>query len=279
MRGRILTSLVSLALVIGCSEASKPQEEVKGTVRIVGSTNVVPLLQKLSEPFKKANPKVTFDWRASNTNYAFGDPAVNADIVAAIRQPTEGEKKTFLEGVELARDALCVIMHKTNTVSSLSKEQLLKIMAASALPLKWTEVGGPDTEVRAIMPSDPRHTMTLLLKYFNVDRMQLAFFSIEAGNDQAVEGVKGDPGALATIGCHAAKKAAKAGTIKMLPIGVEPSVANISGGKTDIPFSLYVSANKAFMEKKPQVKAFYDFVIDKKNVEPLLKDFDLAPPA
>lgn len=279
MRGRIIASFVLLGLVASCTKEKQPQQELRGPIRIVGSTNVVPLLQKLADPFKKANPKVTFDWRASNTNYAFGDPAINADLVAAIRLPKDKEKEMYGDPLVLGRDGLCLILHKSNKVSTLTKDQLMKLMSATALPPKWSEVGGDNIDVRAIMPSDPRHTMTLLLGYFGVDRSQLAFFSNEAGNDQAIEGVKGDPTAIAAIGCSAAKRAAKSGAVKMLPIGSEPTPSNIAAGKVDIPFTLYLAPNKAFMEKKPQVKAFFEFAKDKANVEPLIKEFDLAPPA
>ena len=155
------TILLALTIVItGCAQPAPaptpaPGTELSGSFNVIGSNTVTPLTAVWAEEFMKTNPKV---------NIAVSGPGSGAGIAALIngttdicqasreikQKETDEAKANGVEPYEIqvATDALSVIVHPSNPVSELTIAQLSAIFTNQIT--NWTEVGGNDAPIVAI---------------------------------------------------------------------------------------------------------------------------------
>lgn len=102
-----------------------------GTVTISGSTSIKPLMEKLTTKFKELQPSVVIEWgNLSGSGAGISDADEGkADIGMKSAKLSDSDKTKFTEGqrYQLALDGIAVIVHKNNTISNISKADLLKI--------------------------------------------------------------------------------------------------------------------------------------------------------
>lgn len=110
-----------------------------GSISIVGSTSVEPLMAAFAETYQEMNPNVTIDITA---------PGSGAGITAAIDGSTDigmssrelsNEETAEVEGVDaIAVDGIAVIVHNDNPISGLTLEQVKGIYLGEMTT--WSEV-------------------------------------------------------------------------------------------------------------------------------------------
>ena len=154
--GLILT--VILTLIAGCSSQSTTTPtsgEPSGSFSIIGSNTVTPLTSVWAEEFMKAHPKV---------NIAVSGPGSGAGIASLIngttdicqasrtikQQEIDQAKANGVEPYEIqvATDALSVVVNPSNSISELTITQLSAIYTNQIT--NWKEVGGKDAPIVAI---------------------------------------------------------------------------------------------------------------------------------
>lgn len=137
--------------------------ELRGTIEIVGSTTVIPLVEKLREAFIQKYPGITVNVGAGGS--VVGIEAVQdgrTDIGMSSRRLRREE---ILEGMQLhpiALDVLAIIVHPSNPIEGMTKEQLQGIFKGEIT--NWKEVGGEDMPIlpvlREITSGTRVHSMT-----------------------------------------------------------------------------------------------------------------------
>ena len=153
------TLLIMLATaLVGCSgnqDNTVTGDELSGSFNIIGSNTVTPLTSVWAEEFMNLHPKV---------NIAVSGPGSGAGIAALINGTTDicQASRTIKQqeidqananGVEpyeiqVATDALSVIVNPANPVSELTITQLSAIYTNQIT--NWREVGGNDAPIVAI---------------------------------------------------------------------------------------------------------------------------------
>ncbi len=124
--------------------------ELRGTIEIVGSTTVVPLVEKLRETFIQKYPNITVNVGAGGS--VVGIEAVQdgrTDIGMSSRRLRREE---ILEGMQLhpiALDVLAIIVHPSNPIEGMTKEQLQGIFKGEIT--NWKEVGGKDMPILPVL--------------------------------------------------------------------------------------------------------------------------------
>ncbi|MDP4207717.1 MAG: phosphate ABC transporter substrate-binding protein [Bacteroidota bacterium] len=124
----------------------------KASVKIKGSDTCLPVIQKESEQFLKKNAgavvMVTGGGSGVGISALIGN---NTDIAMSSRRMKLDEKfKVQKAGKELkekvfAYDALSVVVHPSNKISQLTREQLEKIFTGKVK--NWNEVGGANMQI------------------------------------------------------------------------------------------------------------------------------------
>ena len=134
-------AVLALAPLGGC------RGERRGAVNVVGSTSVQPFAEMLAEEFQQRNPGSVIDVQGGGST-AGVQAVVNriAEIGMCSRnvRPEEGDFRK----VVIARDGLAVVVHKSNPVAGLSRQQIRDIFAGRIV--NWREAGGEDRGIRLI---------------------------------------------------------------------------------------------------------------------------------
>ena len=154
----VLILAVALVIITGCrsqSTTTPTGDELSGFFSIIGSNTVTPLTSVWAEEFMKIYPKV---------NIAVSGPGSGAGIAALIngttdicqasrtikQQEIDQAKANGVEPYEIqvATDALSVVVNPSNPISELTIVQLSAIYTNQIT--NWKEVGGNDAPIVAI---------------------------------------------------------------------------------------------------------------------------------
>lgn len=111
---------------------------LEGTVEVVGSTSVTPVMEKLAEAYSALNEGVTINI-TSNGSSAGMEAAMNgtADLGMASRELDE-EEQAALNFDAIAIDGIAVIAHPENPTSGLTLENVKQIFLGEVT--EWEEV-------------------------------------------------------------------------------------------------------------------------------------------
>lgn len=109
-----------------------------GTISVVGSTSVTPLMEVLAEEYSNLNPDVQIDIN-SNGSSAGMTAAMDgtADIGMASRELKE-EEAAKLNSTPIAVDGIVVIVNKSNGINGLTMEQVRQIFTGEVT--KWEDL-------------------------------------------------------------------------------------------------------------------------------------------
>ena len=183
------------------------------------------------------------------------------DFAASCREKTAGDPED-IELVEVARDALVFITHKSNPIDNISVNEVRAIYAGKIT--NWKQLRGPDAPI-----------------YVFVSRPTKGFSGVESSTNKMVlnkkepvktpntvslasagiveQMVEKTPWAFATTGFSSARKR----DVKMIKVGnIIPSKENIAARKYPFNRPLFLAVPK---KAKPGVKKFVDFALSKKG--------------
>lgn len=169
-----------IMLLAGCSAKTQDERGHTGSIKIVGSNTVTPLSSVWAEDFMKANPRVSI--AVSGPGSGAGIAALidgTADICQSSRLITTKEiDQAKAKGVnpykiQVATDALSVIVNPSNPVSELTIAQLSAIYTNQIT--NWKEVGGKDLPIVVLS----RDTNSGTHVFFKEHVVQMAGLSAE----------------------------------------------------------------------------------------------------
>lgn len=118
--------------------AYQSNEKLTGSIEVVGSTSVTPVMERLYEAYKEYQPKVSVNI-TSNGSSAGMSSAINnvADLAMASRSLTEEEQKE-LDYEAIALDGIVLIVSPESKISNLTMEQVRGIFSGEIT--SWDEI-------------------------------------------------------------------------------------------------------------------------------------------
>ena len=284
MKKILLLASLSL-LLVGCG-GSKEGTGLKGEVLIDGSSTVAPISQAVAEEFSKENSDVNVSVGISGTGGGFKKFVTGEiDIVDASRAMKPEElstaQKNGIEFIELkiGLDGLTVVANPENTwAQNLTTEDLKKIWADGSTVKTWKDVNPawPAEPIKLYGPDQDSGTYDYFIEeILGKDGKIRKDYSPSSDDNQLVQGVEGDKGALGYFGYAyylEQKDKLKAFSVN----GILPSDETVKNG-TYKPLSrpLYIYINKKSFTEKAQVKSFIQFYI--KNATELVKSSGYVP--
>ena len=271
-----LAALLTLTMaLVGCAnEENDGGNGLSGSFKIIGSNTVTPLSAVWAEEFMTMYPKVSI--AISGPGSGVGIAAIidgTTDICQASRkmksseiEQAEGKGVNPYE-IQVATDALSVVVHPSNPVSELTIAQLSAIYTNQIT--NWSEVGGNDTPIVVIS----RDTNSGTHVFFKEHVVQMAGLptedkSLEYGSQvlflpstqEGVSQVAGNANAIFYPGLGYVTSEVKALAIKKTADdpGVLPSVATALDGTYPIarPLLFYTDG-----EPEGVIKAFIDYCL------------------
>lgn len=229
------------------------------TLTIQGSTTVLPIAQKAAERYMDVHSNVNIQVSGGGSSVGVksaGEGTV--DIGMASREMKNEEHATYpdLKPIAIARDGIALIVHPSNTVTSLTVEEIKGIYLGTYT--NWSELGGPDMEIVVV----GRDSASGTREFFWTEVMNKADFvptMLEKNSNGAVkQTVSQTPGAIGYVGLGYIDETVNALSIKSDGRAVEPTIENVKNGSYPISRSLYVLVNG---EPAGLIKDFIDFIL------------------
>ncbi len=246
-----------------------------GKVVIKGSTTVLPITLKAIEAYKKVAPAVNISVDGSGSGNgikALLDGSCDIANSSRAMKKVEFEKAVASKGkikeVIVAYDMIVPIVHPTNKVKNLTKDQLKGIYDGSIKD--WSEIGGDRGKIVVIS----RDTSSGTYEYWHEDVMNKSEVRkdalLQASSGAVVSAVANNKRAIAYVGFGYLNN-------RIHPVnvnGIEPTLANGKSGKYPISRPLYNYINEKKLSK--DTKAFVDFIVGKEG-QKLVKDAGFIP--
>ena len=172
----------------------------------------------------------------------------------------------------IAWDALTVVVHKSNTVGSVSIEQLRDIFLGRIT--NWSALGGPDQPLELLVRdgkiSGVGHTIRTLL--FGDENINFKASQSYKSSGPLEEAVEQNPNAIAVTGISSARKR----DFKIIDLdGKAPSYENIKKGDYLLYRPLYIVTNFE-SEQRREVKSFLQFAHSREGRE-IIRRNDAVP--
>ena len=239
----------------GVDAAEEGQEaELSGCLQIVGSTSMKKLTDCLAESFMDKYPNVSVTVEC--TGSGAGIEAVadgNADIGNASRQLTDGEKaKGAVENI-IALDGIAVCVHRGNTVSGLTGQQLADIYTGAVT--RWSELGGIELPGVGVGREAGSGTRMAFEKILGVeDRCDYANELDSTGAVMAR--VASTPGAIGYVSLDVVNESVKTVSLE----GVEPAAENIRAGSYLLSRPFVMATRGNISGQRELVREWFAFV-------------------
>ncbi len=233
MRRHICTWATLLALLLlswGCHEASATRRE---RLVITGSSTVAPLMSEIAKRFEATHPGSRVDVQTGGSSRGIADVRSGlADLGMASRSLAEDEAD--LHAFTIARDGVCLFVHRDNPVTELDDEQVVAVYTGRIR--NWRELGGDDAAITVVHKAAGRATQKVFLDYFGLADTDVRPDVIVGDNQQGVKTVAADPNAVAYVSIGTAEHDASRGVpIKLLSTsGVAATSAHLADGSFPI---------------------------------------------
>jgi phosphate transport system substrate-binding protein len=228
-------------------------------ITIKGSTTVLPIAQACAEAYMEENPAVNISVQGGGSGVGIASLIDGtADIGDASRSIKDKEiDRAVSLGVTpkahvVAMDGIAVVVHPSNNIDALTKEQVKAIYTGSISD--WSQVGGSAGKIVVIS----RDTSSGTYEAFNKLALNKAKVRpdalLQASNQAVATTVANTPAAIGYVGLGYVS-----GRLKVLPIdGVMPSKETVLSGKYAYSRPLFMYTNGT---PKGAVKKFIDFVL------------------
>lgn len=250
----LLVMLVMLVSVCAYAEES---------IRIDGSTTVLPIAQKTAEEFNKKYPNIKVSVTGSGSGN--GIKAImdgTTDIATSSREAKEKEvtaakaKGVVMTPFIVAYDGIVPVVHPSMKIDKITMAQLRDIYNGKIKD--WKEIGGPNRPITVVSRDTSSGTYEVWEeKVMKEDRVQAGALLV-ASNGQAVQTVAGNPFAIGYVGIGYLDKSVKS----LLVNDVKDSPDTVRNGTWPIARGLYMYTNG-----KPagNIAKYIEFVMSKEG--------------
>lgn len=246
---KLIITLMALGLA-GTASAEK--------VVLEGSTTVLPIAQRAAEVFMKANPEADLSVRGGGSGVGIASIIDgNCDIANTSRaiKPAELEKAAKkgrdLKAHIIAMDGISHILHPSNPMKGLSREQIKKLYTTRVK--NWSEIGGPDLRLVVISRDSASGTFEAFSELV-LDKKKVRPDAIMQASNQGIATIVArTPGAIGYVGLGYVTDSVKAIAVD----GVVPTREAVLRNKYLISRPLFMYTVGA-----PQgaIKKFIDFL-------------------
>jgi phosphate transport system substrate-binding protein len=267
-----LAGVVAAVAALGIGTTSALSQG--STIKIDGSSTVFPISEAMAEEFMAQNRGTQVTVGVSGTGGGFKKfCAGELDITGASR-PIKGSEADECKAkgieyvqVEVARDALTVVVNRSNPLTEITSEQLKKIWepAAEGKITKWNQVDSswPNAAMALFGPGTDSGTFD----YFTAaivgeEGASRTDYTASEDDNTLVTGISGNVNALGYFGMAYYLENEK--TLKALSVdGIAPTPANVENG-TYKPLSrpIFIYVKKSSLTGNPQVRSFVEFVLN-----------------
>ena len=248
---RTLLGMIVLVALGGCGTRSQAAEQ---QITITGSTSVGPFVEQLAERYNEMHPEQTINVQALGSSAGIQAATEGTAEIGMSSRQLKTDEATQLESIEIARDALVVIVHPRNPVASLSTEQVRAIFTGAIQ--NWREVGGNDAPVVVVTREAGSGTYSAFEELVMDEQLPAADALRQGSNGAVRQIVGGDPDAIGYISLGIVDQSVKPVAVD----NVQASTDAVVQGRYKLvrPF-LFVRRNDR--QLSPLAQSFLEYVL------------------
>jgi phosphate transport system substrate-binding protein len=259
---RTLSALLGLALVVACGGSAKPSiptaDPLAGRYSATGGGGALAAVTALTKRFAELHPGVV--WQIDETG---SDAGVNLTATGSVdfgftSRALSADESTKVKSVGIGLAGTCVIVHASNPIKGLTKDQVKQIFGGQIT--NWKQLGGEDLDIKVFVRESNAATRSSFESYFFGGKATYAKDATEVFElEQTLRAVGSFK---ASIGmATASNRAATDSTVKLLPIdGVAPTPENLVNGTYKIGRPLLIVFPADQSKLRPAVQAFLEWV-------------------
>lgn len=235
-------------------DTTEPEEELTGKITLAGSTSMEKLANALCEDFMDKHPGVNVSAEFSGSGA--GVEAVltgSVDIGNSSRNLKDEEKEAGAVENIVAIDGIAVVVDKENTVTGLTKDQLIAIYTGEIT--NWSEVGGKDMPIVVVgreASSGTRGAFEEILKIEDA----CAYANTLDSTGAVMAKVASTPGAIGYVSLDVIDD-----TVIALELdSVAPTAENIKAGNYFLSRPFVMATKGEISEQSELVQAWFEYV-------------------
>jgi phosphate transport system substrate-binding protein len=263
------------------SDSGDGGQAVSGEIRIDGSSTVAPLTSAIAEGFKEENQDVNVTVGTSGTGGGFEKfCAGETDANDASEQIGEEEIAACEKGgveweeIQVANDALTVVVNPENPVACMTVEQLKSVWEPNSKISSWSDIEGLeppyDESLDLYGPGSDSGTFGYFTDAINgeEDAIRNDYNDVGEDDNATVTGVSGAPGGMGYFGFSFFNE--NQDTLKALEVDggngcVAPSAETVEDGSyTPLSRGLYVYPSAEALQD-PAFDTFMEYYLDNIN--------------
>ncbi len=282
VRRALVPGMAVLALALsacggGDAGSDNGGDSVSGKVAVDGSSTVFPMSVAAQELLAEESPDVRVTVGESGTGGGFEAFCADKTDISDASRPIKDEEAAICEeaGIEytelqVATDALTMVVHKDLDVDCLTVDQIIKLWGPDSKVKNWNELDPsfPDQEIKLFGPGTDSGTYDYMAADVIGAESESTRSDYESSEDDnvLVQGVSGTEGATGYFGYTYYEE--NADTLKALAIDngegcVEPSAETAQDGTyTPLARPLFIYVNNAKYNDNEAVAAYVDYYIE-----------------
>jgi len=270
-------AVLALSLAACGSDDEGTDSGASGTVVVDGSSTVFPMSNAAYELLTEDNPDIKATVGESGTGGGFEKFCAGATDISDASRPIKpeevdacGAKGIKFTELQVATDALTMVVHKDLAVDCLTTDEIVKLWGPKSTAKNWKDINPsfPDQEIKLFGPGTDSGTYDYMAADVIGDESEKTRTDYEASEDDnvLVQGVAGTKGATGYFGYTYYEE--NAGSLKALSIDsgngcIAPSAETAQAGEyTPLARPLFIYINNAKYADNAAVKEFVDFYIE-----------------
>ncbi|MBA2850503.1 phosphate transport system substrate-binding protein [Methanococcus maripaludis] len=256
----VLIGAVLISLIVGfsgCTESgvNNSEEVQKFSLKISGSTTVLPIAEEAAKQFMTENKNYMIEVTGGGSGLGVKEAGENLnDIGMASRDVKSSEFEIYpsLQVFGIAKDGVAIIVQPENPVSSLTQEQVIAIYSGEIT--NWNEVGGNDAPITVYTRDEESGTREVFfekaLNKGNITKKAV----VVASNGAMKSSVKADVNGIGYLSIGYLDSSVTGCEYE----GVIPTEANVVSGTYTVSRTLNIITNG---EPSQEAKSFIDFLL------------------
>jgi phosphate transport system substrate-binding protein len=252
-------------------------EGLSGSIRIDGSSTVLPFAEAAGELFNEENPDVKITVGSSGTGGGFEKFCTGETDISDASRPIKDDEEVPIckkngvsyREVQVANDGIAVVTNPNLKVDCLTVDQLKKVWEPKSKVASLADVDPslPDAELALFGPGTDSGTFDFFTDEINGEEgASREDYQASEDDNQLVTGVEGSEGGMGYFGFSYYEQ--QQDKLNLVGVGesadscVKPSKETIQDGSyTPLSRPLFMYPSDKAMAR-PEVKAFMDFTVE-----------------